>query len=203
LKQQIEDKINHPTATQRLKVGDKELSQDYHSLASYKISSGASIKLLGGLREGVAGAKRSRASSTNPFEGKVHQYVLTADADLFAATLNSTVKHSDETQLDVLALLETVSKEDLLDSLHMFSHGKQTNEVKIKNLAESVPDIMSMQQCIDKLTGSRFLIVKKFSALLWKKKSSETTGKFSIDLMKALLKELLKKKGVEETDMTD
>ena len=155
------------------------------------------------IRGGAIGAKRPRATSTNPFEGKVHQFVMASDAELFAGTLNSIVKHSDDNQLDVMAILETVSKEDLVDSLHMFSHGKQTIEVKIKSLMESVQDIVNMQHCVDKLSGSRSAIVKRLSALLWKKKSSEITGKFSIDLMKASIKELLRKKGFPDADMAD
>ena len=102
---------------------------------------------------------------------------------------------------DVMTKLESLSVEQLKEILQVLGAGKQQNDIKVKMLVEKLPDFTCLASAQKKLNGSYEEAVAKTCAAVWNKVTTQSGGgKFNMDILKMLLKQIIKAQGGDDMD---
>lgn len=168
------------------------------TISDYNIQKDSNIIMTMGL---AGEGKRGRQS--NPFDAEETPEVKPGDQPLYTQALNDAVSMLADKNPDMTVLFKQLDAPQLQAMLRFLSTGKHTNEMKTKMLVEMLPQLKAIKTAEEKLNGSHAKIQKLLSAKLWSHISEQSeNGSFNMDMVRMMLRTILKDKGAD-VDMAD
>ena len=160
--------------------------EETQSFAAYNVQNETTLTEVLQLRGGAP--KRGRSGTPNPF---VHdgRPVTTADVSLFQNACNNSVTLQDDQDPDFTKFFREMPDECKVRAMKFLTHGKHTNDLKVKLLVGMLPKMEDIKKSENKLKGSFSKIEKKFAAKVWTLTCDESQNqKFNMDVLKVMLK---------------
>ncbi len=187
LKGQIQCKEQIPPIMQRLVFRGKDLD-DASSLLEIGLERESTSHILLRMRGG-AGPKRKRESA-NPFDEEQQEYATIDDGQHWQQAFEHSVRVGVMTkeQLDVRTMLAAATGEQLDAVVLHLTTGKAHHNIKIDEVSEMIPFVMSMKRVISLIENSMSKFKRLMSAKLWQLGCSEAGAAFKMETLVAYVR---------------
>lgn len=166
-------------------------------LSDYNVQRRSTLHLVARLH---GGGKRGRSS--NPFDTITADMLSHDDGPLYAAAWKHAMEFKAEANLDAFAKMATLAPERLREIARLLTNGKQQNDVKVRMIVSMLSPLMDISRIVGKLEGTVDLMMRRYAKQIWDRVCADSQGgKFSSDVLKLHIKQMLKDKGQDDMEL--